>query len=397
MQTGWNRCEDRTMSRNIVVMGSGETSPTMVTPHQNIFTDLGNSPVNPVILDTPFGFQENADDLTARIVEYFASSVGKDVDIVSLRNSHVTPGETATALSAIREARWIFAGPGSPTYALKVWHELGISAHFDAVLENGTLVFASAAALTVGSFTIPVYEMYKVGEDPHWLPGLNLMERHTGLNAAIVPHFDNNEGANHDTRYCYIGERRLQKLEEQLPDETFIVGVDEHTGIRFDLDERIAYVFGKGHMTIRHHGETWTVAAGNSATFDDIIAHTGSSIVAQPAAPQYTIDAKQVEELLDHGQVEEAVNALLNLDDVDRDFETRATVHALVTRLGQIAASPRVDLLDVVGPYIDALLQARQAARAGGRWDEADQIRDRLMSLHVTVKDQGDSSTWEIN
>lgn len=385
------------MARSIVVMGSGETSPTMVTPHQNIFNSLGEGPISPVILDTPFGFQENADDLTSRIVEYFAQSVGKNVGVVSLRNTHATSGETALALSAIRDARWLFAGPGSPTYALKVWHELGISPHFDAVLEDGSLVFASAAALTVGSFTIPVYEMYKVGEDPHWLPGLNLIERHTGLNAAIVPHFDNNEGANHDTRYCYIGERRLQKLEEQLPDETFIVGVDEHTGIRFDLDERIAYVFGKGQMTIRHHGEMWTVASGNSATFDDIIAHTGSSMVSQSPAPQYTVDAKQVEDLLDHGQVEEAVNALLNLDDVDRDFETRATVHALVTRLGQIAASPRVDLVDVVGPYIDALLQARQAARAGGRWDEADDIRDRLMSLQVTVKDQGDISTWEIN
>lgn len=388
--------EDSEMARNIVVMGSGETSPTMVTPHQQIFSAVGSGS-HPVVLDTPFGFQENADDLTDRIVEYFAHSVGEQVGVVSLRNTHTTAGETATALSAIRDSRWLFAGPGSPTYALKVWHELGISPHFDAVLEHGTLVFASAAALTVGSFTIPVYEMYKVGEDPHWLPGLNLMERHTGLNAAIVPHFDNNEGANHDTRYCYMGERRLRALEAQLPPETFIVGVDEHTGIRFNLDERVAYVFGKGQMTIRHHGQMWTVSAGNSATFDEIISHTGSAVVEQAPAAQFTVAAKQVEELLDDGQVQEAVNALLSLDDVDRDFETRATVHALVTRLGQIAASPRVDLVEVVGPYIEALLQARQAARSGGRWDEADDIRDRLMSLHVTVKDQGDSSTWEIS
>lgn len=389
--------DDRLVTSNIVVMGSGETSPTMVTPHQSIFSALGSSSVNPVVLDTPFGFQENADDLTQRIVEYFAQSVNQQVGVVSLRNSQVSAGETASALSTIREARWLFAGPGSPTYALKVWHDLGITPHFDAVLENGTLVFASAAALTVGSFTIPVYEMYKVGQEPHWLSGLNLMERHTGLNAAIIPHFDNNEGANHDTRYCYIGERRLQQLETQLPDETFIVGVDEHTGIRFDIEERIAHVFGKGQMTIRHHGEMWNVAAGKSATFDEIISHTGSSIVSQPPAAQYSVDARKVEQLLDGGQVQEAVDALLNLDDIDRDFETRATVHALVTRLGQIAASPKVDLVEVVGPYIDALLQARQAARQGGRWDEADQIRDRLMSLQVSVKDQGDTSTWEIS
>lgn len=378
-------------------MGSGETSPTMVTPHQQILAGLGKvSDLKLSIVDTPFGFQENADDLTEKLIEFFAHSVGATAGVVSLRDPSVAGSALGEAINSIRESDWVFAGPGSPSYALKVWQELGVGPHFDEVLTDGVVVLASAAALTAGSHTIPVYEMYKVGEDPHWLPGLNLIERHTGMPAAIIPHFDNADGANHDTRFCYIGERRLRALESLLPREVFIIGVDEHTGIRFDLDARVAHVFGRGTMTIRHHGESWTVAAGESATFEEIISHTGSSIVHGEPAPLFKVDPHRVEELLDAGNVTAAVDALLNLDELDRDTETRAAVHSLVTRLGHLAASPKVDIMSVVGPYIDALLQARQAARAGGRWDDADAIRDQLMEMKVTIKDSKDGSTWDI-
>jgi hypothetical protein len=378
-------------------MGSGETSPTMVTPHQQILASMGKlDRLKLAILDTPFGFQENADDLTEKLIDFFSQSVGATPKAISLRNGSVTGAALGEAVNSIRESDWLFAGPGSPSYALKVWHELGVSPHFDEVLVDGTVVLASAAALTAGSHTIPVYEMYKVGDEPHWLPGLNLIERHTGMPAAIIPHYDNADGANHDTRFCYIGERRLRVMESLLPPEVFIIGVDEHTGIRFDLDSRIAHVFGRGTMTIRHNGESWTVASGETATFEEIISHTGSTIVLGEPAPLFKVDPHQVEELLDAGKVSDAVDALLNLDELDRDTETRAAVHSLVTRLGHIAASPKVDIMSVVGPYIDALLEARQAARAGGRWDDADAIRDHLMELKVTIKDSKDGSSWDI-
>jgi peptidase E len=369
----------------------------MVTPHQQILSSLGKlDRLKLTILDTPFGFQENADDLTEKLIDFFTQSVGATPKAISLRNKSISGSALGEAVNAIRESDWLFAGPGSPSYALKVWHELGVSPHFDEVLADGTVVLASAAALTAGSHTIPVYEMYKVGEEPHWLPGLNLIERHTGMPAAIIPHYDNADGANHDTRFCYIGERRLRVMESLLPPEVFIIGVDEHTGIRFDLDERIAHVFGRGTMTIRHHGESWTVTSGETATFEEIISHTGSTIVLGEPAPLFKVDPHKVEELLDAGKVSDAVDALLNLDELDRDTETRAAVHSLVTRLGHIAASPKVDIMSVIGPYVDALLQARQAARASGRWDDADAIRDQLMEMKVTIQDTKDGSSWEI-
>ena len=385
------------MARQIVVMGSGETSPTMVTPHRHMISELKSAKSAVLnVLDTPFGFQENAEILTSKLTEYFEISVGHPVGVISLRNTHVNSAELAKAVNTIRDSDWLFAGPGSPSYALKVWRELGITPHFNEVLSSGTLTFASAAALTVGSHTIPVYEMYKVGEDPHWLEGLNLLEHHTGMSAAVVPHFDNTEGANHDTRFCYIGEQRLRVLESMLPSETFIIGVDGHTGVSFDLDTRVASVFGLGQMTIRHHGESWIVNSGETATFEEIIAHTGSAIVQEKPAQLFKVDLRQVEELLESGEVNAAVEALLDLDELDRDIQTRVAVHSLITRLGNIAASPRVDLMSVVGPYIDALLQARQAARGAGRWDDADAIRNRLMELKVTIKDSEGGSDWKI-
>jgi hypothetical protein len=71
------------MSR-LVIMGSGETAPTMVPVHREVFA---NTPPGPaVMLDTTFGFQLNADDLVARSRRYFADSVGKDVEAARWRN-----------------------------------------------------------------------------------------------------------------------------------------------------------------------------------------------------------------------------------------------------------------------------------------------------------------------
>ena len=63
-------------------MGSGETSPTMVKAHRQLFSRLGPDPVPAVLLDTPFGFQENADDISGRAVEYFRESVGRSVEVI---------------------------------------------------------------------------------------------------------------------------------------------------------------------------------------------------------------------------------------------------------------------------------------------------------------------------
>ena len=53
--------------------------------------------------------------------------------------------------------------------------------------EGGAVVFSSAAALTLGRFSVPVYEIYKVGQPVHWLDGLDLM-RAAGFEGIVRGH-----------------------------------------------------------------------------------------------------------------------------------------------------------------------------------------------------------------
>lgn len=73
-------------------------------------------------------------------------------------------------------ADYVFAGPGSPSYALGAWRDSPLREALAGKLRRGgCLTFASAAAVTLGMAAIPVYEIYKVGAAPHWLEGMDLL------------------------------------------------------------------------------------------------------------------------------------------------------------------------------------------------------------------------------
>ena len=223
-------------------MGSGENSPIMVTPHQKIIKGTGKD-LNPINLNTPYSFQENRDELSAKIEKYFEVNVGTKINT------------SENHLDDINKANWVFAGPGSPTYNLKQWKQRNIDTALIELLKRGSLVLASAAAMSIGNKVMPVYEMYRVGEDPHWVDGVGILESALGFKAVVIAHYNNTQGGNHDTRYCFAGERRFKVLESQLDSDTGILGIDEHTGIAIDLDSQTAEVFGKGNVTYRLNGD----------------------------------------------------------------------------------------------------------------------------------------------
>ena len=420
--------------RILAIMGSGETAPTMAKVHRALFDRLGPGPVPATILDTPYGFQENADDLSARTVRFFAESVGRAVSVAAYRSRDVDAVTAATAIARIREARYVMAGPGSPSYALRQWVDGPVPAALaDRVREGGILTMASAAALTLGAVTIPVYEIYKVGADPSWLPGLDILGPATGLRAAVVPHYDNAEGGNHDTRFCYMGERRLRILEGQLPPGTFILGVDSHTALLLDLDRRTAAVSGLGGVTVRVDGKGTVFPSGSEVSIDVLAdvarelaagesvdigwepgwraagqAHVTGEAGPRPPAPL----RDQVAELegafihaLGLAESRTAVGALLELDSAieariragedspDLD-DARSTFRALIARLGEAAAAGGADPRSTVSPFVEAILTLRARAREAGDWAAADLIRDRLAAAGVEVRDGADGSSW---
>ena len=220
----------------LAIMGSGETSPTMVTVHKALVAGMGGQPAGALLLQTPYAFQENCADISARARQYFDRSVGLTVSVFPDDDEHASPGAgpaspgapaaEAARLAPLRTAGWVFSGPGSPTYALARWDASGVSqALRDRIAAgHGLTVMASAAAATIGCATLPVYEIYKAGADPHWLGGLDLLGL-LGLPVALIPHYNNTEGGTHDTRYCYLGERRLARMERELPAGAAVLGV----------------------------------------------------------------------------------------------------------------------------------------------------------------------------
>ena len=259
------------MGGRIVIVGSGETAPTMVKVHRALIEQAGAGAS--AMLDTPFGFQANADDLTEKVLEYFADSVGIRLEVARWRRRDDPVAERERSLALLQRSSFVFAGPGSPTYALRQWQETPVPrALVDVVGRGGTVVLGSAAAVTVGSHAVPVYEIYKVGEDPRWLPGLDLLGQLTGIPAAVIPHFDNREGGRHDTRFCYLGSQRLEAMEHDLPEGVGVLGVDEHTAVVVDVEQRTATVHGAGVMTLRYRGASEAVPAGESIALTDLAA-----------------------------------------------------------------------------------------------------------------------------
>ena len=268
--------------RMLAIIGSGETSPTMVTVHRDLVSRLGLNSPQAIVLATPYAFQENAADVSARAQRYFADSVGLRVCIAAGTSPHADPGMAPPLTGEddqdegrqevdIRTADWVFAGPGSPSYALAHWQAGPVAAGLrDRVLAgHGITVLASAAAATVGRFALPVYEIYKAGGAPRWLPGLDLLGT-LGLNVAVIPHYDNAEGGRYDTRHCYLGERRLAMMERELAADTAVLGVDEHTAVLIDLRTENIEIRGRGGMTVRRSGDSVVLPAGTRLAAADL-------------------------------------------------------------------------------------------------------------------------------
>ena len=422
------------LPRILAIMGSGETAPTMVTTHRRL-TSLLPSPVKAVVLDTPYGFQENAPELATKAVEYFKTSINVDLvvaGLVRLHDTHIAADPVAIerGLRALSDADYIFAGPGSPTYALRQWAGSSVARIMIDKLTNGGIVtFASAAALTLGKATVPVYEVYKVGQDVQALDGLDILAA-IGVNAAIIPHYDNTEGANHDTRFCYLGEARLQMFESLLDPDTYVLGVDEHTGLIIDIDAATATIVGNSNVTIRLRSESFVYPTGSviplsllqsptslltgsgEVSSNHSIATTPVATIAEPAQAN-SLDAALAESIQQFDQAMQqrdalaAVRAVLSLEQSMQDWSVdtlqsdvlvraRGTLRSMISQLGDAAVGGVRDPREVVAPFVEAMLSVRATVRAEKRFDLSDIIRDVFASLNIEVRDTPAGVEWSL-
>ena len=415
-----------TSPRILTIMGSGETAPTMMKHHRELIARFPGTP-KAVVLDTPYGFQENASELASKAVEYFRKSVGHPIEIAGLTRLHGQDTLTVEqGLSRVRQADYVFAGPGSPTYALRQWAGTSVPDIVRGKMRTGGAVtFASAAALTLGRYTVPVYEIYKVGDDPSWLEGLDVLGE-IGLNVAVIPHYDNAEGGHHDTRFCYLGEHRLAMLEEQLPADAHVIGVDEHTGVILDLDSNTATVIGnstitvriKGRSTIHNSGDVISIDAlrdpATGATNIPIQVTTPNTLQAEPEkdstslANDTQIAERSFNEAMSAGDAAGAARAVLSLESAIHAWSAdtlqgeemdnaHAALRSMIVRLGDAAIGGLADPRDALDPIMNVLLELRSAVRTDKRYDLSDLIRDRLAAVKIEVRDTPQGVEWVIN
>jgi len=332
----------------VAFFGSGETSASGHRVYNRLLSKLPQ-PVRVAILETPAGFQPNSAVVAQKVGDFLYTHLQNyqlHIDVVPARQrgTPFSPDDEGV-ISPIPRADIIFLGPGSPTYAVRqlqdslTWHTV-LACH----RQGATLVLASAAVVAAGIATLPVYEIYKAGENLHWCPGLDLLGPY-GLSLVFVSHWNNSEGgAELDTSRCYMGQARFEQLLDMLPPDANVVGIDEHTALVVDTLAEDCHVMGKGGVTL--------VRQRSEQRFEH-----GQAFPITQLGPFHSIEPRSG---IPPGVWERVLSA-------------KAETPAVAT------AQPSGEVL--------ALVQAREKARAHGDWNTSDVLRQEILTLGWQVRD----------
>ncbi len=229
---------------DVLLFGSGEIAPSGRRGWVRALSD--RSKLRVAIMETPAGFQPNSETVARQIGDFLlARFPDRQLQITLVPARRQEQADDPQVIQPLAHADLIFLGPGSPTYAVRHLEDtLALEVIRERWLRHGaTLVLASASVLAASQFTLPVYEIFKVGEDLHWLPGLAL------LPWVVIPHWNNREGgADLDTRRCFMGLERFERLRAMLPPDIPVLGLDEHTALWWRPAEGTGEVVGKGRI-----------------------------------------------------------------------------------------------------------------------------------------------------
>jgi cyanophycinase-like exopeptidase len=335
----------------IAFLGSGETSRAGGAIFENLARMLPQ-PLRIAVLETPAGFEPNSDRVAGRVADFVRVRLRNympEVDVIPARRRGTAfSPDDPDILKPLLRANLIFMGPGSPTYAIRQLHgslawEL-IRARYRL---GASLAFASSATIAVGAWGLPVYEVYKAGEDMHNIPGLNFFGDF-GLHLSFIPHWNNAEGGEEvDTSRCFMGMERFDAWSNSLPTENTTVGLDEHTGLTIDLETNQCEVSGVSSVTLLHGADPRIYPAG--ARFE--LSKLGSLDLPDPIELGISLRAWELATGVSEPEQEQ----------------------------------PSAVVLD--------LAHRREQARAHKNWAEADLLREQIAALGWQVQDTNDRPT----
>ena len=329
----------------IAFLGSGETS----LAGGRIFEALARlipDPLHVSVLETPAGFELNSTIVAGRVGDFLKTRLQNykpTIDLIPARKqgTEFSP-DNPEILKPLLRANIIFMGPGSPTYLAR---QLRGTLAWDIIRARhrmgATLIFASAATISVGAWVLPVYEIYKVGDDVHVKEGLNFFSDF-GLNLSFVPHWNNAEGGTDlDTSRCFVGIERFDQWRKLLPPENILVGLDEHSGIIMDFEKGTCDVHGVSSVSVVKN----------------------TSMEIYPAGAKFSLNELgnfKMSESLEDGIRTEIWEMIKNAVQVDED-------------------QPPAEALE--------LLEQRKEARERKDFAESDRLRDQISALGWVVQD----------
>jgi len=331
----------------IAFLGSGETS----LAGGRIFESLARlipDPLRVAVMETTAGFELNSFQVAGRVADFLQTRLQNykpTIDIIPARKQGTAfSPDNPEILKPLLSANIIFMGPGSPSYAVR---QLKGTLAWDIIRARhrlgATLIFASAATISVGAWALPVYEVYKVGEDIHTKLGLNLFADY-GMDVSFVPHWNNAEGGiDLDTSRCFFGIERFNQWQKLLPAENILVGLDEHSGIIVDFESATCEVSGVSSVSILKQNSMEIHPAGAKFSLSELGQFTPPSSIEQGLRP----DAWEM--------VTHAVNMEAEED------------------------APPAEALE--------LIEKRKDARTRKDFAESDRLRDEISALGWTVQD----------
>jgi hypothetical protein len=332
----------------IAFLGSGETSLAGGRIFESLAREI-NEPLRIALMETPAGFELNSAQVVGRVGDFMKTRLQNYkpvVDVIAARKkgSAFSPDDPEI-VKPLLHANMIFMGPGSPTYAIR---QLKNTLTWDVIRARhrlgATLIFASAATISIGAHALPVYEIYKVGQDVHVVDGLNLFADF-GLHVSFIPHWNNAEGGvDLDTSRCFIGMDRFGEWCGLVPAENETIGLDEHTGLIIDFESGLCEVSGVSSVSLVRECNPEMFASGSRFPLSEL----GEVHLPDPLETDIPPHVWEM---------------CVNAPPLDENQPSEQVV---------------------------ALVQQRLLARASKNWSESDKLRDEITALGWTVQDSKD-------
>lgn len=359
----------------IILFGSGETSASGQKVFHRLLSNIQDTP-KISLLETPAGFEINSSAVIGRVANFINHNLQnfrpETLVIPARKRGTKFSPDDPDITRPLLDADVIFLGPGSPSYAVRQLRDSLAWYYLIARHQLGTaVVLASAATIAAGAYALPIYEIYKVGEDLHWRKGLDLFSRY-GMPLVFIPHWNNNDGGTElDTSRCFMGEQRFSKLMHILPEGLTVIGIDEHTAMLINIEEKCCEIMGVGGVTIIHPNHKPTGRTSSHYNQDDNL----SRIAEKRNAHFHYYRSGEVFPLEDWfpfrnpapgfgvpGEVWKEVLGTLDKSDVDGEgFK--------------------------VPEEIQSLVALRESARKNRDWAKADDIRQKLEKIGWRVND----------